>query len=213
MLLPFRCPPTAVQHIGNNLVSSRPGDGGKGVTFGYDAARDAERPVVVRACAPQARGGACTARCSYAASNARRVRGAAASAGRGARAGACHPRGPGAFDGAVGAAGRRQDDACSTDRWPHKIALHRRLRRYLRCCRPAQGRRGGAGDTGPRGARHHPVRRRGAPLQQIAARRDPPARRERNDHVHRRDDRESVVRGHLRAAVTHPGAHAEASDR
>ena len=44
---------------------------------------------------------------------------------------------------------------------------------------------------------HHPVRRRGAPLQQGAAGRLPAVRRARPVHLRRRDHREPVVRGQL----------------
>ena len=48
---------------------------------------------------------------------------------------------------------------------------------------------------------HDPVRRRNPPVQQGAAGRVSPARRSRHDRAHRRDHRESVVRGERCAAV------------
>jgi putative ATPase len=62
----------------------------------------------------------------------------------------------------------------------------------------------------PSGA-HRRLRRRGAPLQQGAAGRLPAARRIGPVHLHRRDHREPVVRGQLRAAVARHGACAEAA--
>ena len=48
---------------------------------------------------------------------------------------------------------------------------------------------------------HRPLHRRDPPLQQSAAGRRPAARRGRHRHADRRDDREPVVRGQLRAAL------------
>ena len=60
-------------------------------------------------------------------------------------------------------------------------------------------------------AAHDPVRRRGAPLQQGAAGRLPAVRRAGARHLHRRDDREPVVRGEQRAAVARRGLRAGAA--
>ena len=63
------------------------------------------------------------------------------------------------------------------------------------------------------GRAHDPLRRRSASLQQGAAGRVPAVRRARPAHVHRRDDRESVVRGQRRAAVARGGLRARSRCR
>ena len=76
--------------------------------------------------------------------------------------------------------------------------------------RQGHSRRGRArrGDARAIGPPHDPVRRRSAPLQQGAAGRVSAVRRAGPGHVHRRDDREPVVRGQRRAAVARAGLRA-----
>ena len=58
-----------------------------------------------------------------------------------------------------------------------------------------------------------PVHRRDPPLQQGPAGRAAAARRGRHGHAHRRDDREPVLRGQLRAPVADAGVAPRAADR
>ncbi len=118
--------------------------------------------------------------------------------------------GQAAFDDPVGAAGCREDDARAADGRRVQRRVHRALRRAGG--RQGHPRRGRArrGDARPVGSAHDPVRRRGAPLQQGAAGRLPAVRRAGPRHVHRRDDRESLVRGQRRAAVACRGLRARA---
>ena len=66
-------------------------------------------------------------------------------------------------------------------------------------------------DAGAIRTRDDPVRRRGAPVQQGAAGRVPAVRRAGRADLHRRDHRESVVRGERRVAVARRGVCAGAA--
>ena len=63
------------------------------------------------------------------------------------------------------------------------------------------------------GRAHGPVHRRDPPVQQGPAGRAPAGRRGRDDHPHRRDDREPVVRGQRRPPVPVPGAGPQPAER
>ena len=110
-----------------------------------------------------------------------------------------------ALDDPLGTAGLGQDHPRAAD----GEGLRRRVRRALGGVLRREGHpRGGAGRRGrARALRppHHPLRRRGAPLQQGAAGRLPAVRRARPHHFRRRDHREPFVRGQQRAAFARRG--------
>ena len=110
-----------------------------------------------------------------------------------------------ALDAAVGPAGRGQDDARAPDGACVQRRVHRALGGALRRQGHPRCRRARRGDARAIAPAHDPVRRRGPPLQQGAAGRVPPLRRAGARHLHRRDDREPVVRGQQRAPVARGG--------
>ena len=134
-----------------------------------------------------------------------RARQAAARSDRARSAAVDHPLGP---------AGHRQDDAGAHHRRDDQGAVRvvqRRARGHQGNPRgDGRGRAAAALDRPP----DHRLHRRDSPLQQGAAGRLSAPRRGRRHRPHRRDDRESVVRGQRRAALALEGVRpARAHDR
>ena len=106
-----------------------------------------------------------------------------------------------AFDDFLGAAGRRQDHPGAVAGGNRRCALRNGVGGAGRGEGNPPGGRSGA--HAARGLRppDHPVRRRSAPLQQVAAGCVPAVRRRRHADVHRRDHRKPLVRTQQRLAV------------
>ena len=122
-------------------------------------------------------------------------------------------RGPPVLDPAVGTAGHRQDEPRAAprerDRRPLRLAVGGHVRRRRG---PGDDRRG-AGPARAQRPAHGPLPRRDPPLQQGPAGRAPAPRRGRDDHAHRRDDREPVLRGQRRAPLADAGLAPRGADR
>ena len=112
-----------------------------------------------------------------------------------------------------GPPGRREDDARPDPRRADEAPVRAVQRRARIGRRAAHVVGGGEGEARVRGRADARVRRRDPPVQQVAAGRVPPARRERDDHAHRRDDREPFVRGERGAPVALQGVPARGAGR
>ena len=128
-------------------------------------------------------------------------------------AAACHRSGPAAVDHSLGTAGHQQ-----TQRSARLIANVTRFTSSpsARCCRHQGDSRGHVGSETRaclRSNADHPLHRRDPSLQQGAARRLLAPRRAGHRHPHRRDDRESVVRGERSAPVALQGLSPRAARR
>ena len=106
------------------------------------------------------------------------------------------------LDDSVGTAGLRQDHAGAPDRAAHAFRIRAAFSAVLSGIHEIKDVMAAAEHTRRRAA-HHRLRRRSASLQQGAAGRFSAARGSRKHHLHRRDHRESFLRGDRAAAFAH----------
>ena len=115
-----------------------------------------------------------------------------------------HPGRPALVADLLRAARHRQDYPRAGDRRHHPRPLHRAERGAGRRETTPRGDRRGARVARPARRAHHPVYRRGAPLEQGAAGRAAAERRERHHRADRRHHREPLLRGDQAAGEPQP---------
>ena len=143
--------------------------------------------------------------------DARRIHRSGGSPRRGPSAATGHRGRSAAIDHPLGTTWHRKDDAGAG----HRAGDTRKVRGVQRGALGDQGNPDGhgrgRGRPPPARTAHHPLHRRNPSLQQVAAGRVSPARRGRRYRPHRRDDRESLVRSELGAALAVEGLRPQAA--